>query len=152
MDKITENIWLGDDKSAKNITILKKEGINKILSVMDNQFPKYDKKDNFIHKKIGVIDTPSENIIKYFGESINFMESEEKVLVHCKAGASRSASFVIAYIMWKQNKTFEEALDYVNKKRCINPNIGFIEQLKMFEKLLKDNKNDLNVINFKNIK
>ena len=138
MDKIIENIWLGDDKSAKNIINLKNEGIKKILSIMDNQFPKYDKKDNFIHKKVFVADTPSENIIKYFGESINFMEGDEKVLVDCKAGASRSASFVVAYIMWKLNKTFEEALDYVNKKRSINPNIGFIEQLKMFEKLLKD--------------
>ena len=94
-----------------------------------------------------------ENLIKYFGECINFIDGDEKVLVHCMAGASRSATIVIAYIMWKQKKTFKDALDFASKKRSsVYPNIGFKDQLTLFEKLLKENDYDLNKINFKEIK
>ena len=68
------------------------------------------------------------------------------------AGSSRSASIVIAYIMWSEKKTFSEAFDIVKSKRFISPNEGFIEQLKMFDKLLVENNYDLDKINFKKIK
>jgi protein-tyrosine phosphatase len=45
------------------------------------------------------------------------------VLVHCMAGVSRSASFVIAYVMRKQGKGFEQALQFVKERRAkANPN------------------------------
>ena len=153
MDQITENVWLGNYESSIHTDNLKKEGIKKILTVMDYQAPKYEEKDNFTHKIISVVDNPVENLIKYFGECINFIDGDEKVLVHCMAGASRSATIVIAYIMWKQKKTFKDALDFASKKRSsVFPNIGFKDQLTLFEKLLKENDYDLNKINFKEIK
>ena len=153
MDQITENIWLGGWLSAKKLDILKKEGIKKIICVMDNLPPKYSNEENFIRKIIKVADLPSENIIKYFGECINFMEGNEKILVHCMAGASRSASMVIAYIMWKYKRSADDALAFVQKKRsCVFPNLGFMNQLKKFESLLKENDYDLSKINFKTIK
>ena len=33
------------------------------------------------------------------------------IIVHCYAGVSRSSSFVIAYIMQKYNKSYQEAKD-----------------------------------------
>ena len=152
MDKIDDNIWLGDYKAAINITNLKKEGIQKILCVMDNQAPKYNEENNFNRKIIEVADSPTVNIIKYFGECIDFMKGDEKVLVHCMGGASRSAAIVIAYIMWKEKKKFADALDYVSKKRsCVFPNGGFKKQLKKFELLLEKNNYDLSKIDFKSI-
>ena len=59
---------------------------------------------------------------------------------------------VIAYIMWAEKKTFTEAFDMVKSKRLVNPNLGFQEQLKMFEKLLVENNYDLDKIDFKKIK
>ena len=38
------------------------------------------------------------------------------------------------------------------KKFCVNPNAGFKNQLKLFEKLLKENDYDLNRIEFNNIR
>ena len=58
---------------------------------------------------------------------------------------------VIAYIMWSEKKTFSEAFDMVKSKRLVNPNLGFQEQLKMFEKLLLENNYDLDKINFEDI-
>lgn len=39
------------------------------------------------------------------------------VLVHCKAAVSRSVTTIIAYLMWKQNLSFQSALDLLRTKR-----------------------------------
>ena len=152
LDLITDNIWLGNYFSSKNIEVLKKEGIEKVLTIMDDFGPVY-KNNDFIHKKIEIDDVETENIIQYFGECLNFMKDNKKILVHCMAGASRSATIVIAYLMWTKKMKFIDALNYTQSKRTIvDPNSGFKEQLKMFEKLLVDNNYDIEKINFKEIK
>ena len=152
MDQITDNIYLGDIDAA-NINNLKKENISKVLSVTDSRAPHYRKDDKINQKIIKVADSLSTNIIKYFGESLRFIEGDDKILIHCKSGQSRSATIVIAFIMWKQKLSFEESFNLVNGKRKVaNPNFGFIAQLKIFEKLLMDNEYDINKINFSTIK
>ena len=152
MDQITDNLWLGNYEAANNIDNLKKEGIKKILCVMDFSAPEYKEEDKFNQKIIKIVDIPTQNILKYLGECLNFIKGEEKILVHCMAGASRSASIVIAYIMWAQKLSYQEALNFVeNKRSSVFPNFGFRDQLKKFEKLLKDNDYDLDKIDFNNI-
>ena len=152
-DEIEEGLYLGNCSAAEDITGLKEKGIKKILTVMDQEGPKYIKEDGFIHKKFDIIDFSSQNIIQYFGECLHFIKGEEKVLVHCMAGASRSATIVIAYLMWIKKMAFNDALNLVQgKRRIVFPNYGFRQQLKMFEKLLKDNDYDIDKINFKEIK
>ena len=152
MDKITNNIWIGNIASANNINNLKSLGIKKILTVMENNPPKYNKEDDLIQRIIKVEDSPDQNVIKYFGECINFLNGEENALVHCMGGSSRSPTFVIAYIMWKYMLPFNDAFEFVKKKRIyIFPNDGFKEQLKIFELLLIENNYDLDKINLSNI-
>ena len=152
MDQITDKIWLGNYEAAKNKKNLKRFGITKVLSVMDYA-PHYNIEDNIYQKEVEVIDDPTFNIIKYFGDCLYFMEGNDKILVHCMSGASRSATIVIAYLMWKYKKSAEEATNYVVLKRySVFPNIGFQKQLKIFEKLLKDNQYNLDLIDFYNIK
>ena len=152
MDQITETIWLGNMNSALNISYLKKEGIKKILTIADSPPEINDEKSFFIKKMVKVADFPNRNIIKYFGECLNFMNGEEKTLVHCRIGTSRSATIVIAYLMWKQNMKYEEAYNYVkDKRKRIGPNSGFKEQLKIFENLLIQNNYDISKIDFNNI-
>lgn len=58
------------------------------------------------------------------------------VLVHCQAGISRSASFVIAYCMWKERLSADAATAVVSAARsAIFPNMGFKTQLQEFERL-----------------
>ena len=153
LDEIIENLYLGSYEAACDISLLKEKGIKKVLSVMDcKDGPNYNPEE-FIHKKIKVDDFVITNIIQYFGECLHFIRGEEKILVHCMSGASRSATIVIAYLMWIKKWTFKEALDYVKKKRpIVFPNDGFRDQLKLFEKLLVDNNYDIDKINFSEIK
>ena len=102
LDEITEKLFLGDMTAAENIAELTSKGIKKVLSVTDQEGPNYGKDNLFIHKKFIIKDFISQNIIQYFGEFLNFIDGDEKVLVHCMAGASRSSTIVIAYLMWKK--------------------------------------------------
>jgi len=64
-------------------------------------------------------------------------ESGGKVLIHCRAGISRSATVCIAYLMYAGRLTLDEAFDYL--KRCrplISPNLNFMRQLAEFESCL----------------
>ena len=59
-----------------------------------------------------------------------YLTTGEQVLVNCFAGVSRSATVVIAYLMYKNKWTIQEAIAFVkSKRRIIKPNSGFICQL-----------------------
>lgn len=50
-------------------------------------------------------------------------------------GVSRSASFVIMFIMKKYRVPFEDVLEFVRDRRnVVDPNEGFVRQLVEFEK------------------
>ena len=154
IDEIEEGkLWLGSFDPG-NVNALKEKGITKILSLMDGNSSNFSyKEQGFNQKIINIYDFDSENIIQYFGECLNFIKGEEKVFVHCAAGESRSATIVIAYIMWKKKLTFDKAYKFVKEKRSrIYPNFGFRQQLQMFEKLLLENGFNISNIYFRSIK
>lgn len=60
-----------------------------------------------------------------------------KILVHCKAGISRSATICIAYLMVHKSLTLDQAFDHVRSRReIISPNMSFMQQLFEFERML----------------
>ena len=55
-------------------------------------------------------------------------------IVHCFMGISRSAGFIIAYLMKYYNFRLDEAYNFLKNKRCnIQPNNGFWNQLVKFD-------------------
>ena len=92
---------------------------------------------NIKFKGLRLNDVWTEDIARYFEESAQFIDDaingNGKVLVHCLAGVSRSATIVIAYIMSRHKKPADEALKLVCAKRRIRPNEGFLKQLVKFD-------------------
>ena len=124
--EIFDNLFLGGYTIANDTKQLKEKGITKVLTVMDLQNgPNYNPEE-FIHKRFNITDNSQQNIIQYFGECINFIKGNEKILIHCLKGTSRSATIVIAYLMWYKKWKFEETYDFVKSKRFIYPNKGLI--------------------------
>ena len=152
LSEITEKLYLGNFLGAFNVDNLKSLGIKKVLSVMNGSFSKYKESDNINQKIIFVNDSLEQNIIKYFVGCLNFIKGDDKILVHCAGGLSRSATIVVAYIMWDKKISFKEALEFVEAKRIINQNPSFKEKLQLFEKELIDKNYDIDKIKFEEIK
>lgn len=57
-----------------------------------------------------IADFQNQQIIQYFDSNFEWIEERiaegRNILVHCAAGVSRSASFVIAYLIKKYNLSF----------------------------------------------
>ncbi len=107
-----------------------------ITMEIDNFYP-----NRFIYHNVRLYDIESSELLKYWDETYKFLskakETGSKALVHCKMGISRSAATVIAYAMKEYNWPLEKARNYVRSKRkCVNPNEGFIKQLQVYEGML----------------
>jgi len=64
-------------------------------------------------------------------------ESSGPVLVHCRAGVSRSASLVVGYLMWKDKISLDKALTQVKKERPrVAPNVGFLRALVAWQNIV----------------
>ena len=150
MDSITEKVYLGNFLSARDEENLIKNNFTGVLSCTGEGSPQYQNK-SIKHKIFAINDTDNTNIIQYFKEALKFIDKQEKVLVHCLAGFSRSATLVIAYFMWKNKLTYDKSYNMVFEHRIIGPNKGFIKQLKIFEEKLIETNYDLNKIDFESI-
>ena len=61
------------------------------------------------------------------------LENNNKVLIHCMAGKSRSVTILCAYIIKKFGMNVKNCLKSIkNKRDIIEPNQGFIKQLEEY--------------------
>ncbi|KAI4317322.1 hypothetical protein L6164_025200 [Bauhinia variegata] len=136
--RIAEHIYLGSDTVAKNHQLLRQNGITHVLNCVGFVCPEYFKRD-FVYKTLWLQDSPTEDITSILYDVFDYFEDVReqggRVLVHCCQGVSRSNSLVIAYLMWREGQSFEDAFQYVKTARGItNPNMGFACQLLQCQK------------------
>lgn len=133
---ILNKLIIGSQDVAHDLDILTNNNVTHILNVatgITNLFEGW-----FTYKTKEAYDTPTCQIINIFDECCEFIHSAVVsggcVLVHCNAGVSRSVSVVIAYLMKHYGMSFDEAFKFVKSKRSfVRPNVGFVEQLKLYE-------------------
>lgn len=138
IDQITEKIYLGNESGAHNQEMLKELKITHILVAGNYLHQKYPK--DFKYFKLPLHDKPAQDLFPYFKAASDFIDEGERVLVHCGAGMSRSASIVIAYLMMKNKWNYTEAHDFVKTRRAIVcPNEGFATQLQKLQICIENN-------------
>jgi len=148
MDKILDNLYLGNLQSAQDPELLQQNGITHILSLLSPRTPFHlpPPLDNVITRQlVELTDEAETNILVFITSCLDFLEttlsasSNNKVLVHCRAGISRSASVVIAFLMKHENISFDDALETVrNARPRVHPNRGFRSQLELLESISFD--------------
>ncbi|KAL6969370.1 Phosphoric monoester hydrolase [Sarracenia purpurea var. burkii] len=131
--RIADHIYLGSDAVAKNRQVLRENGITHVLNCVGFVCPEYFK-DELVYMTLWLQDSPSEDITSILYDVFDYFEDVRekggRVFAHCCQGVSRSASLVIAYLMWRERQSFENAFRYVKTARAVtNPNMGFACQL-----------------------
>jgi protein phosphatase slingshot len=81
--------------------------------------------------------------VDWLRQQVAFIDRQRRaglaVYVHCKAGVSRGALVTVAYLMWRDGRSRDEALDFVRSRRPqVQPNPAFMVLLLKWERFLKD--------------
>ncbi|EAR89628.1 dual specificity phosphatase domain protein (macronuclear) [Tetrahymena thermophila SB210] len=140
MSQIYDNLYLGNITTSRDQAFFKKNNIKNVLVAGKNL------KRSFINQckyhQLQISDNPTTIILKYWPESVQFLSTVVgNTLVHCQGGKSRSASTVMAYVVFKENITAQESITKVRKlHKFAYPNPGFLKQLEYWEDIVKEYK------------
>ncbi|CAM9671650.1 unnamed protein product, partial [Ectocarpus fasciculatus] len=131
--KVTDRLWIGSIHAAFNQDSMQDRGITHVLNAsgLPATFPR-----QFTYFTVDIRDKESSNILTAIGAVNIFVEAGiEKggVLVHCAGGRSRSAAFVVAFIMSTQGCSYDAAYAQVRRARPVaSVNRGFEQQLRAY--------------------
>uniref|UniRef100_A0A6B2LLT2 protein-tyrosine-phosphatase n=1 Tax=Arcella intermedia TaxID=1963864 RepID=A0A6B2LLT2_9EUKA len=135
---IIDNLYLGTGLHGTTYPMLDEMKIKRILRVTEYTYYENGTPKRFAVNHLKIPDQPSVNILQHFDTLFTFIEegltANEAVLVHCEQGVSRSAAFVIGFLMYFKKLSLREAILLTRKQRpIINPNNGFMRQLYQYE-------------------
>ncbi|KAJ3373349.1 hypothetical protein GGF31_000782 [Allomyces arbusculus] len=136
--QILEWLWLGPDLFGHNPAAarqsLEQLRIGAILN-MAAEVPPPVAHAMPMYKHFPCLDSADEKIELVLKDATAFIDQARaknlNVYVHCKAGKSRSATAVMAYLIMHQGYSFDRAWAHVKEKRpAVAPNIGFFSVLR----------------------
>ncbi|KAM6961164.1 dual specificity protein phosphatase 8 isoform 2-T2 [Aplochiton taeniatus] len=139
--RILSHLYLGSQKDVLNKDLMVQNGITYVLNA-SNTCPKPDFISESHFMRIPVNDNYCEKLLPWLDKTNEFIDKAKvsncRVIVHCLAGISRSATIAIAYIMKTMGLSSDDAYRFVKDRRpSISPNFNFLGQLLEFEKELR---------------
>lgn len=141
VNEVWPNVYIGDEDTAKDRYKLKTLGFTHILNAAEGTWNNVDTGAGY-YKDMDVTyyglvaeDTTTFDLSQYFYSAASFIEKtlnnpQNKLLVHCVMGRSRSATLFLAYLMICEKMTVVDAIEHVKTRRRIIPNWGFLKQLR----------------------
>lgn len=141
-------LFIGDLESVSNHFHLQNNQIGAIITV-SRELSNLSFPPNIKHLVLPSDDNNMYDLSKFFAEAIEFIIQSRKftnVLVHCRMGASRSATIILAYLMKEIGMTLTESFSFLKEKRWkVNPNHGFMNQLRQFERFIHSRRRTMSI-------
>ncbi|XP_030628312.1 dual specificity phosphatase DUPD1-like [Chanos chanos] len=149
VNEVWPRVLIGDEKAALERHNLEKMGVTHILNAAEGKWnsvatgPDYYRDMNIVYYGVEAEDVPTFNLSEFFYPTAQFIDQalskpENKLLVHCVMGRSRSATLFLAYLMIYEKMTVVDAIEHVKAQRCILPNRGFLKQLRSLDIQLQE--------------
>ncbi|KAF2678819.1 phosphatases II [Lentithecium fluviatile CBS 122367] len=135
-------LFIGGLYALYQTDLIKAAGITHVLSVIEYDPLLQERFAHLQHFHVHADDDPNVDLLQRFNEAVSYIDEALKggggVFVHCAMGKSRSATLVVAYLMWKFEVGWVDGLEWVCEGRPVcDPNPGFKEQLGVWERMLK---------------
>ncbi|ELK29088.1 Dual specificity phosphatase DUPD1 [Myotis davidii] len=139
VNEVWPQLYIGDEATALDRYRLQKAGFTHVLNAAHGRRnvdtgPDYYRGMDIEYHGVEADDVPTFDLSVFFYSAAAFID--DKILVHCVMGRSRSATLVLAYLMIHRNMTLVDAIQQVAKNRCVLPNWGFLKQLRELDKEL----------------
>ncbi|XP_056287408.1 serine/threonine/tyrosine-interacting-like protein 2 [Pseudoliparis swirei] len=151
VDEVWPGVFIAEKSVAVNKARLKRMGVTHVLNAAHGTGV-YTGESFYAgmtlqYLGIEVDDFPDADISPHFRPTAEFLDDallthKGKVLVVSMMGVSRAAVLVASYLMIFQHMSVMEALSSVRKKRAINPNEGFLKQLRALNEALMEERED----------
>lgn len=140
--EVIPNLWIGDIRSALDLGFLESRKISVIVNcTVKYEFPKY----NCTQIRISVRDRGVQQdfdimynyLIKVVPMIHKYINTGERVLVHCYAGCHRSVAIILGFLIKYTNMTPQQAIDTLQSKW---PKIGlnFLQSICAYTTLIRE--------------
>lgn len=129
-------LYIADYDGAQDDNEIAKHEISHVVSLTTSEMAHLD---GIEYLQLKIHDDDTTKITPHFTTVFAFVDealsdADAHVLIHCDSGMSRSASFLIAYLMTANRLSFRRAFDLVKRARSIiASNSAFLAELKVYE-------------------
>ena len=141
IDYVMDNVYIGGEVAATDKQLLNEKKITRIINCAKEIDCKFQNQ-GIKYLKFDLNDYELQKIDDCFDKAHEFIlqtPKNENILVHCMAGVSRSATIVLSYLIKCHKMNLNDAHKLLKEKRPqINPNSGFIRQLRVYERHLTE--------------
>jgi len=139
LDEIIPGLYISSEETAYSKDKLISAGIKAIISLTN--YTPFSDDPQFKYLSFNFEDDIDVPILPIIYQSCNFindnLQQNNKILVHCSAGVSRSGSVIVGYLMMSNKLDYYNALLMAKSVRpYIQPNPGFEMQLKLMPNLV----------------